>query len=179
MGPSTTLLVREVENGWVIDVEMLGAPQPMGVVQTTPDVKTVPMVEGPTVRFCKFVARSGVEMLNTLAHLLSEFESREPFASSRIIGNLDNSNKRLAVVSRLKGGYMIDATQRVKAKLSLAPRFQSLAPRFQQLALLAQAQGMGTPPAQEIEIDESVQEVIVDLKDVLSRLGEFFGVKGE
>lgn len=148
----TELMIREVENGWVIDVDVPGDPVPGGDVDML------------MPRFAKFVSRTGVELLRQVEGLLESFNVRRPHASNRIVGNLHMHviDKRVAVVQKLDGGYVITTLRPVKVK------------RIPLKCVDPNLQG-----PEEVTETESVEKIVVSNKNVLGMIGRFFDVVKE
>lgn len=161
----TTLLIREVENGYVFDVDLEGDLVAHGSPERYP-------------RFVKLVARSGLELENVVADLLGQFEKRKPHRSDRILGSmqLHQVERRVMVISRVDGGYLVDTVEPVKVV------YPSDASEFIKTAMLPMIQDKsedaGTACRECIRM-ERFEKILICMNHVQQEMTRFFGIRPE
>lgn len=160
---STTLLIREVENGYLIDVDVEGGPVGIG----SPE-------QGP--RFVKFVVHTMLELEVILAGLLEQLEKREPHPSDRIRGNLQmrQINQRVMIISRLDGGYIVETAEPIQVKIN-----NEAMRRISSPVRSGTACDEVEEAAPSVYIDvEQTKKIIVSMDDIKKLVTLFFGEKG-
>jgi len=159
----TTMVIREVENGWVIDVDLEGEMRS----------------DQPTYmpRFAKFVTTTGDQLLSQVSGLLTRFDTRKPCLSQRILGNLrpQDADKRVMTITQLKGGYVVEMAEPVLVKLDPELVRAGLPPDAAERKLPADA----VPPRYEYTKVEVEARVLFFPEDVRNAVGLFFGLKEE
>lgn len=153
--PSTSMVIREVENGYVIDCELKGED------------------EARTVRFAKYIAPTHADLESRVRVILEAFDGRKPGASNRIMGNLQSQqvDRKLMAVHQVKGGYLIVTANPVKMKVDDAVRHAST----------FHMECVAGGPTMPEEVIETVweEEIRYDKQDVVDKLAEFFGKPAE
>lgn len=154
--PSTTMLIREVENGYLIDVELKGED------------------EVRSVRFAKYIAPTHADLESRVRVILEAFEGRKPDANARIMANLQGGqqvDRKLMIVHQLKGGFMVVTAKPVRMKVDEAVR------KARGFHMECTTEG----PALPEEVVETVwgEEIRFDKVDIMDALLEFFGKPAE
>ena len=172
-GPGTAMLIREVENGYVIDVEMPGEPQKIPSAEE--DDRVPKLLEVETTRFAKFVAMTDRQLLDCVKDLLSQFNARKPRMSGRILGNMQmhQVDRHVMVVTRLLGGYLLATAQPIKVKLGDLPRGR------RRYAVLETAKESRMDSSMEVSETESIEQIVTSSDDVLDHVSSFFGFAEE